>query len=324
MPQSEPIWSDAMPTDILVLSDDAEAYLPLLQTRVPQDCRLLPATDAESLPSAAAEAEIALAKPSLLAEALPRLPALRWAQSTYAGVDPLLREDVRKDYLLTGVKDVFGPLMSEYVFGWILALERDLFTLDAQQRQRRWSEIGYRGLAGVNLGVAGLGSIGRHIAATGRHFGMRVTGYRRSPGSVDGVDRVYSDGEFGRFVIDLDYLVLTLPNTPATHHLLGADAIAAMPARARVINVGRGGVVDADALAEALHERRIAGAVLDVFEEEPLPRESPLWTLPGCHVTPHVAARSFPADIAAIFTDNLRRYLDGRELCYRVDFERGY
>lgn len=312
-----------MPTDILVLSDDAEDYLPHLDG-LPQGCRLLPVTDPGRLPAEAAEAEVVLANPALLAAALPRLPALRWAQSTYAGVDPLLRDEVRKDYILTGVKDVFGPLMSEYVFGWILARERSLFTLDAQQRDREWREIGYRGLGGLTLGVAGLGSIGLHIVSTGRHFGMRVLGYRRSSGSVEGVERVFSDSEFHAFMADLDYLVLTLPNTPATHRLLDADALAALPERACIINVGRGGVVDAGALAEALRQRRIAGAVLDVFEEEPLPQDSPLWTLPGCHITPHVAARSFPADIAAIFKDNLRRHLDGRDLCYRVDFARGY
>ncbi len=313
-----------MPTDILVLSDDAGDYLPHLENSIPGQGRLLSAGDPANLPAEAAGIEIALANPALLPAALPRLPTLRWAQSTYAGVDPLLRDDVRKDYLLTGVKDVFGPLMSEYVFGWVLARERDLFTLDAQQRDGVWREIGYRGLTDLTLGVAGLGSIGRHIAATGGHFGMRVLGYRRSAGTVEGVERVFADGEFQTFLADLDYLVLTLPNTPATTRLLDADAIAALPERACVINVGRGGVVDAEALADALRRRTLARAVLDVFEEEPLPHDSPLWTLPGCHVTPHVAARSFPAGIARIFGDNLRRYLNEEELRYRVDFERGY
>ncbi|HKJ95899.1 MAG TPA: NAD(P)-dependent oxidoreductase, partial [Gammaproteobacteria bacterium] len=126
------------------------------------------------------------------------------------------------------------------------------------------------------------------------------------------------------FVSEPDYLVLTLPATDSTYHLVDRETLDAMRGDARLINVGRGSLVDEPALVDGLRKGAIAGAVLDVFEEEPLPESSPLWELSNCHVTPHVAADSFPEDIAGIFAENYRRYVAGRELLYRVDFERGY
>lgn len=310
--------------DILLLTEDADEYIPLLEKGLPDDCRLRVARRADEIDAAATAAPVVLAKPALLAGSLDEFTGLDWVQSTYAGVDPLMAPGLRRNYRLTGVKGVFGPLMSEYVIGWILARERGLFTLDAQQRQRSWREVRYRGLTGLRLGVAGLGSIGQHLAATGGHFGMHVTGYRREPGEVENVARVYHGDQLHAFLAELDYLVLTLPNTRATHHMIDAEALAAMSPDSCVINVGRGGVIDARALVDALRAERIGGAVLDVFEEEPLPPESPLWDLPGCHVTPHVAAESFPADIVRLFLDNLARYRAGRELDHGIDFDRGY
>lgn len=310
--------------DILLLTEDADEYTRLLEKSLPDDCRLHVARRTSDIDASAAAAPIVVAKPALLAEVLERFGNLQWVQSTYAGVDPLMAPGLRRDYRLTGVKGVFGPLMSEYVIGWILARERGLLTLDAQQRRRIWREVPYRGLTGLRFGIAGLGSIGQHLAATGRHFGMRVTGYRREPGEIENVERVYHGAQLHAFLADLDYLVLTLPNTGATHHMINARALAAMAPDSCVINVGRGGVIDAEALADALRSERIGGAVLDVFEEEPLPESSPLWNLPGCHITPHVAAESFPADIVRLFLDNLERFRAGAELDHQIDFERGY
>ena len=310
-------------TDVLILSEDAADYTRHLPDRL-EGASLHVATGVDGLDPEALSAEVALAKPALLAQVINDMPNLRWVQSTFAGVDPLLREGLRRDYRLTGVKDVFGPLMSEYVFGQIIALERQFEALRAAQRERRWQPRPYRGLTGLTLGVAGLGSIGRHIAATGRHFGMRVLGYRRRPGEVEGVERVYAGDQFRAFLAEPDYVVLILPATAESRHLVDSAALAAMRPEAWLINVGRGAVVDEAALAEALRRGRIGGAVLDVFEQEPLPAESPLWGLDDCIVTPHVAAESFPSDIVAIFLENWRRYRAGETLQHGIDFERGY
>ncbi|WP_435103613.1 D-2-hydroxyacid dehydrogenase [Arhodomonas sp. AD133] len=308
----------------LILSEDADVYRRLIEQADLPDLEIRQATTAEEGRRAVTDCNIVLGKPALVAEALADANALDWVQSTFAGVDALLDEGLRRDYTLTGVKDVFGPLMSEYVFGWLIALERQFFQLRAQQREARWQPLDYRGLAGRTMGIAGLGSIGKHIASTANHFGLDVIGYKRSPGDVVGVTRVYAGDEWHAFLERLDYLVLTLPDTPETHHLLDAEALRHLPTHAWVINVGRGPLIDSDALAQALRDQRIGGAVLDVFETEPLPTDSPLWQLDNCYVTPHVAAESFPEDIADIFRHNYARYQTGKELDYVIDFKRGY
>lgn len=310
-------------TDLLVLAPDAEEYAPVLRAEAPK-LTLRLAADADSARQFLGSVEIVLGAPALVAAIVNEAPRLRWVQSTFAGVDALTRPGLRRDYQLTGVKGVFGPLMSEYVFAWILALERRLFALHEQQQRREWRDEPYRSLAGLTLGVMGLGSIGAHIAGTARAFGMKTIGYRRAPAESPAVDKVYSGGELPKFLSGADYVVVTLPATPATRHLLGREALAQLRPDAVLINVGRGSVIDTAALVDALGRRAIRGAVLDVFEEEPLPPEHPLWTLPGCYITPHNAATSFPADIARLFLENLKRFEAGEPLAHRVEFERGY
>ncbi|WP_440995232.1 D-2-hydroxyacid dehydrogenase [Arhodomonas sp. SL1] len=308
----------------LILSEDAEVYRRLLEAEALPELEIRVAEDATRGRELAPASNIILGKPALVAEVLDSAEALEWVQSTYAGVDALLPKGLRRDYTLTGVKDVFGPLMSEYVFGWLIAIERQFFALRAQQREHQWAERDYRGLAGRTMGIAGLGSIGQHIAATANHFGLEVLGYKRSPGEVAGVKRVYAGDEWQDFLGALDYLVLTLPDTAATRHMLDSTALARLPDHTWVVNVGRGPLIDSDALAEALQDGGIGGAVLDVFEEEPLPADSPLWDLENCYVTPHVAAASFPEDIVGIFRRNYEHYRRGEELDYVIDFQRGY
>lgn len=309
---------------ILVVSADAGDYVERLQAALPAHAELSYATTVEGAESLVNECDVVLGNPSLVAEILPQATHLKWVQSTFAGVEPLCRPGLRRDYQLTGVRDVFGPLMSEYVFLHVLANERQLAATWQAQTDGLWQPLAYRGLSGLTLGICGLGSIGRHIATTGRHFGMRVLGYRRSDGVCDEVDRVYSGDRLHDFLAQLDYLVLALPQTAATHHLIDAAALAELNAEATLINVGRGDAVDEEALIAALRRGRLRHAVLDVFETEPLPLGNPLWRLPNATVTPHNAARSFPADIVRLFLVNYEHYCRGDALEHLVDFERGY
>ena len=168
---------------------------------------------------------------------------------------------------------------------------------------------------------------------------MRVRGYTRSSASCAEIDEYFHGPSTGsgasraasrdradlrRFAADLDYLVSVMPNTAATRHLVDAELLAALPPRAVFLNPGRGSVVDEAALVQALTEGRIAGAVLDVFQTEPLPADHPLWRTPNTIITSHTAALSFPEDIAPIFIENYARLLAGQPLKYRVDFEAGY
>ncbi|MGD8429152.1 MAG: D-2-hydroxyacid dehydrogenase, partial [Ectothiorhodospiraceae bacterium] len=292
---------------LLIATPDAADYAQQIERMALPSLEIHQASDVESARRAIVDSDIVLGKPALLADALDAAEKLQWVQSTFAGVDALLAENLRRDYTLTGVKGIFGPLMSEYVIGHILARERDFPRLREQQRRGEWQPFGYQSLQTRTVGIMGLGSIGQHIAATAAHFGMKVLGHKRSPGKVPNVDRVYAGAQLRDFLSQLDYLVITLPHTAETEHLIDASAFDALPSSAVVINVGRGSVVDEPALVDALRDGRIGGAILDVFEEEPLPKDSPLWSLDNVVVTPHVAADSFPEDIVRIFADNYRR-----------------
>lgn len=298
--------------------------------RVP-DLSIISTTDPQTLPPSAAACDLVLGEPALVCQVLDRLPALTWVQSTWAGVEPLLDPALSRHYLLTNARGVFGAQMAEYVFGYMLAHERLMFAKWQAQQERRWDPAPPGRLGGKQLGLLGVGSIGADIARTAKHFGMRVRGYTRSSGSCADVDEYFhsSTGSGSRsaiaaFAADLDYLVNVMPNTPSTRHLVDAQFLAALPARAVFINPGRGSAVDEAALAEALTAGRLAGAVLDVFQTEPLPPDHVLWRTPNTIITSHTAALSAPPDIAPIFIQNYRRLVDGQPLKYVVDFEAGY
>jgi phosphoglycerate dehydrogenase-like enzyme len=170
----------------------------------------------------------------------------------------------------------------------------------------------------------GTGSIGQHIARTAKHFGIQVAGLSRSGAASPGFDNVFPVNELYAFLKELDYLVATLPRTADTDNLLDAAALTQLPAHAYFINVGRSNVVDDEALMDALRNDRLAGAALDVFDEEPIPQESALWDAPNLSITAHVSAISHPLLIVPVFVENYLRYTQGKPLRYVVDFATGY
>jgi phosphoglycerate dehydrogenase-like enzyme len=179
-------------------------------------------------------------------------------------------------------------------------------------------------LRGSTMLVVGLGDIGRTIARAARAVGMRVLGVSRRARPVPGVERVYRPRDLRRTLSAADWVVLTVPLTPATRGLLGAPELAAMKPSAWLLNIARGAIVDEAALLDALQRRTIAGAVLDVFSTEPLPPPHPVWDLDNVIVTPHISGPSTPEEIAPVFADNLARYLAGRPLRHVVDRRRAY
>lgn len=314
-----------MPDDrLLILTPDAATYAALAADAGLDDLEIHAATEVDQARTAAAGCNVVLGVPALVAGLLDAMPRLGWVQSTYAGVDALCRPGLRRDYTLTGLRGIFGALMREYVLGWILALERDLFEARQLQLRGRWQTLPFRGLTGLTLGVCGLGSIGEAVARAGAALGMRVVGYRRTPAPCAVVDRVYSGDEFHAFLAEPDHLVVVLPDTPGTAGLFDRDALATMKEGAVLINVGRGrSVVEVD-LVDALRNGGLRAAVLDVFESEPLPASSPLWSLPNAYLTPHNAAPSLPGDVFDCFVANYRRRRAGEALADVVDFARGY
>ncbi len=309
---------------LLILSGEAESYARLIPGNLSDGLELLGCTAAEPDPGAVRDCTVILGDPASVAVELKNADNLAWVQSTYAGVDALCRPGLRRDYLLTAARGIFGPAMREYVFAHLLALERRLLDYRTAQRERAWRPLPENVLVGRTLGVCGLGLIGQSIASTAAHFGLRVLGCRRTPGSLPGFERLFTTGQLHDFLAELDYLVLALPHTPGTGALIDHEALAQMRPGAVLINVGRGSVVDETALIEALELGRLRHAILDVFASEPLPETSRLWALPNVTLTPHVAAPSRPADVFALFCDNYASFIAGKLMDARVDFARGY
>jgi len=309
---------------LLVHATDPDTFCELLRQCDLPELEIICAADAAMARDAIRNCNIVLGEPPMIAGILDQAQSLEWVQSTFAGVEQFCAPGLRRDYILTGVKGVHGPLMSEYVFAYILAIERHLFETKKNQESGMWVDIPYRSLRGVTLGICGLGSVGKHLAQTASYFGMRVLGYKRTPAETPFVERVYTGASFHEFLAELDYLVLVLPNTPETNGLINMDTIKQMKPSAIIINGGRDNAVNESDLVTALSKRMIRGAVLDVFKQEPLPAGSPLWALADLFITPHNAAFSFPRDIVEIFRENYQRFIEKKPLMYKIDFERGY
>jgi phosphoglycerate dehydrogenase-like enzyme len=302
---------------------EAKAYAAAVHARHGR-IRVVAAASPAEAKAVVAEAEVLYAwkfPPELYADAT----RLSWLQAMGAGVDWALVPTLPAAVTVTRIPGIFGPWMREYVLGWCLSITQRTETYRRAQRERRWREdILPERLAGKTITIVGLGDIGRTIAAGARALGLRVLGVSRSGRAVRGVDQVFRLPRLGRALGEADFVVVSLPLTGDTKGLLGVPALAAMKPTAWLFNIGRGAVVDETALIAAMRERRIAGAVLDVFATEPLPAEHPLWGFDNAVVTPHISGPSTPPEITPVFNDNLARWLAGRPLRHVVDRARGY
>lgn len=244
-------------------------------------------------------------------------PTLKWMQSPGAGVDnPVFRVLIERGIRLTNGSGLHAEPIAQYIFTYVLHWERQVARHQAQQAAREWNLLISDDLTSKTLGIVGLGGIGEAAARVAHAFGMRVVGMRRSAYESPHVDRVFQPSELHQLLAESDYVVLSVPMTDDTRHLIAAPELEAMRETAVLINVARGGVVDEPALIEALQAGRIRGATLDVVSQEPLPDDSPLWTLPNCVLTPHDSGWSPRASerIAALFLDNVGRYVAGEPL----------
>ena len=257
---------------------------------------------------------------------------LRWIQITSAGVNRLLFDELRQsDIVVTNASGVFGVPIAEQVLGMMLALTRGLHTCVREQAAGRWPGPAVRGgtdvLEGKTCVVLGLGDIGTEVARRAKAFAMTVVGIRRRPTSKPPeVDELLGPDEMDQALARADYLVMALPLTPATRHIVDARVLSLMKSSAYIFNVGRGAAIDESALVDALREGRLAGAGLDVFEKEPLPEDSPLYQMENVIITPHSSGGSphNRAKLLDLFCRNLRRYLAGEPLLNVVDKGAGY
>lgn len=270
------------------------------------------------------------AGPTRLAALLRRAPALRWVHSRSAGLDRVLvPELVAGGAVLSNGRGVFSPALAEFALAALLFFAKDLRRLVEAQRARRWDPFEMRPLAGRTLGIVGYGDIGRAVAERARALGMSVLALRRRPelSRADPlVAEVLGEERLLELMTRADDVVVATPLTERTRGLIGRDAIAAMKPTAVLVNVGRGPVIDEQALVDALAAGRIRGAALDVFETEPLAPDHRLWTLPNVLVSPH-CADNVPGWVEAAmraFLDNLERFRRGEPLANVVDKARGY
>ncbi len=278
-------------------------------------------------------------------------PRLRWIQLDTSGADHVMRTPVwRSDVALTTLNGVAPPTMAEYALMMMLAFAHHLPAMLAHQARadwpdpaERWRLFMPRELHGATVGIVGFGSIGRELGRVAHAIGMRVLALRRGPAPGPAArltrtlaagpgderyepDKLYRPDGLMEMLPHCDYVVLIVPYTPATHHLIDRAALRMMKPAAVLVNMARGGVVEEAALVEALREGWISGAALDVFAEEPLPAGSPLWALPNVVISPHVAGLTpyYLERVMELFGENLRRYLVEEPLLNQVRRERGY
>jgi phosphoglycerate dehydrogenase-like enzyme len=275
-------------------------------------------------------------------------PALRWVQFHFAGIDfavenPLLH---KPNLMATTLSGAASPQMAEYALTMLLALGHRLPELAAFQSRSEWARDRWERFRPLELrsstvGIVGYGSVGREIARLLRAFGATVLATKRDvmhpedsgytiPGlgdpSGDLFHRLYPHQAVRSMMKECDFVVVVTPLTPETRGLIGAAELAVMKPSAFLISMARGGVVDQAALVTALQEKRLAGAAMDVFSEEPLPQNSPLWKMPNVIISPHIGGLSSLYNHRAVdlFVENLKRYLTGAPLLNRFDSQKGY
>jgi phosphoglycerate dehydrogenase-like enzyme len=261
---------------------------------------------------------------------LERAPRLKWVQTSSAGVDTLVGTKLwQSDVILTNVSGIHALPTREHVLGMMLMFVKHAPLYFANKQNRVWKQHMPDQLCGKTLGVVGLGRIGGAIARAAKAFDMRVVATRRSVTGHETspmADVLYPAGKLAEMLGESDFVVVAVALTEETRKLIGERELRAMKPTAYLINIARGPVIDEAALTRALQEGWIAGAGLDVFEKEPLPQGSELWTLPNVIITPHVAGimSDYNARAIEVFCENLRRYLAGQPLINVIDRTRGY
>ncbi len=336
------------PVEVLITVDFKEAQIQALQEAFPRlNVTLHPIRHAEEIPAEVWESTEVLYTDSVLPEP-EQAPKLRWVQFHIAGIDKQVSAPILKksDVIATSLSGANAQQIAEHIITMMLALGHKLPTLLAHQGRHEWSADRYklfvpRELYGSTVGIVGYGSIGRQLARLLHQFEVKVLASKQNamhpeddgyaPANQgdpkgDYFERLYPPQALGSMFSECDFIAVTVPLTDSTRGMIGAKQLAAMKSSAFLIDVSRGGVVDQEALINALSERKIAGAALDVFMQEPLPTDSPLWELRNVIITPHIAGSSYHYNnrALALFKENMQRYLDKTPLFNQVNIQKGY
>lgn len=316
------------PLRLLLWTDSPAAYLDAINAAGLADRVAVDTLPRREKPSpeqlAGTEALMAFSAPPGMLASMPRL---RWIQAMTAGVEGWLAlPDLPADLVLTCARGTHRESMPENIVGAIFYVAKPYAAAVENQKLRKWVHTTAQPLTGKTLGILGLGAIGRDVARIAAVLGMRVIGTRRRAGPMADVAEVLPPEHTPRVLAESDFVVLLLPATPETDNFINAERLAMMKPSAWLLNFGRGHLIKDDDLVAAVGEKRIAGAMLDVFREEPLPSDHPFWTTPGIVVLPHIGGPHPQRDriVACLFAENLARFLDGRPLKEIVDREAGY
>lgn len=340
MPQPE---IEVYPLNVLIIMGISIEALHNLRQRFPALRFVVPGEETDSdgryriAEVAPSEAELAEADVivgwTVSQEQLDQAPRLRWFHAGSAGVEHLDLAALRDhNVILTNSSGVSAPNMAEHALGMMVALARRFPRLMREQARHSWRDEDthreVRELGEETVLIIGTGEIGSQVASRAAAFGMRVEGLRRRAGAdtPPNFSRIWARAELGTALAGADHVVVTLPDTPGTRNFLDAAAFAACKPGAMIYNVGRGAVIDTQALVAALQSGHLGGAGLDVTEPEPLPSDSPLWDLENVLITAHTSGASprYWDRQEALISDNIARYLEGRPLRNLVDFEHAY
>jgi len=309
-------------------------FVDRLRTEFPQS-EVVRLTSYDNVEKELPETEVAFTF-SIRPEQLQFANKLRWVHSPAAAIHQFLYPAfVSSDIQLTNAREVHGPVVAEHVLALILALAKRIPEDVRNQHKHVWGQETLwlegrcpREIAGATLGLVGLGTIGRNVGKHASALGMKVIAVREHPerSKPEFVDEVLPVAGLNEMLSRADYVVLSPPLTPATRGMIGHDQLRTMKPGGYLINVGRGPLIDETALHEALREHKIGGAALDVFENEPLSPDSPLWNLDNLLITPHTAGMTTNLweRHYTLFSENLRRYLAGQPLLALVEKKRGY
>lgn len=301
-----------------------DEYQALLEKNVPE-AEFMICRNREDMEKAAPQAEIALVGMTFPLDVFQRMPRLQWIQVMAAGIEPYLENAEQFKHIpVCRVAGVFGKYMAEYVLAYVLYFCQNIPRVLQAQKEKKWDSFRMEFIHHKTLGVMGLGHIGKVVAQKARDAGMRLISWDLVRADAPFVERQFVSREMADFLKEADFVVLTLPVTPATKNLVGRDFFKAMKNTAYLINICRGAIVDEDALREALTSGQVKGAVIDVMKKEPLPPESPLWDCPNLIITSHISGPSLPEDMVEIFRENFGRFRRKEPLLGLIDFSKGF
>jgi phosphoglycerate dehydrogenase-like enzyme len=315
-------------TPVLLWTDAPAAYLEAIQTAGLADRVAVDTLPRKERPSAeqSARTEVLMAY-TVPPGVLPAMPKLRWAQAMMAGVEAWMAlPDLPEKLLLTCARGTHKESMPENILGALFYVAKPYAAAVENQKQGKWVANVAQPLTGKTLGILGLGVIGQEVARLASSLGMRVIGTKRRPGSMANVAEVLPPERTPEVLAHSDFLLLLLPATPETDNFINAARLAMMKPGAWLLNFGRGHLIKDDDLVAAVQGHKIAGAMLDVFRQEPLPAGHPFWTTEGIIVLPHIGGPHPQRDriVARLFVENLGRFLDGKPLKEVVDRKAGY